>query len=79
MDSDSIILGVAIYQALMPGILKNLFDLFPVDAIRDVPVGLVVTSGSDKHYLVAEYQDIPLLNYLKADVINKYIYYTKGI
>ena len=56
---------------------KNLFDLFPVDTIKDKPVGIIITSGSNNHYLVAEYQLVPILNYLKADVINKYVYVTQ--
>lgn len=77
MESDGIIFGIPIYQASMPGVLKNLFDLLPLDALRDKPVGLIITSGSDKHFLVSEFQIIPVLNYLKADVINKYVYITQ--
>ena len=77
MDADAIVIGTPIYQASIPGSLKNLFDLLPVDAIRDKPVGILVSSGSDKHYLVAQYQLIPVLDYLKADVINKYVYITQ--
>ena len=76
IDADGIIIGTPIYQASIPGSLKNLFDLLPANSIQDKPVGIIVTSGSDKHYLVPEYQLIPVLNYLKADVINKYVYIT---
>ncbi|CCV63630.1 NADH-dependent fmn reductase [Alteracholeplasma palmae J233] len=77
MDSDALIIGTPIYQASIPGVLKNLFDLLPIDSIRNKTVGIVVTAGSHNHYLVAEYQLIPILNYLKTDVINKYVYITQ--
>lgn len=76
MEADAIVIATPVYQASIPGSLKNLFDLLPLDAIRDKTVGILVSSGSDKHYLVAEYQLIPILNYLKANVINKYVYIT---
>lgn len=77
MDADALLIGSPVYQASIPGSLKNLFDLFPVDTIKDKPVGIIITSGSNNHYLVAEYQLVPILNYLKADVINKYVYVTQ--
>lgn len=77
IDADALVIGFPVYQASIPGSLKNLFDLLPIDSIKNKPVGVISTSGSDKHYLVAEYQLIPILNYLKADVINKYVYITQ--
>lgn len=77
MEADAIVIGTPIYQASIPGALKNLFDLLPLDSLRDKPVGILVSSGSDKHYLVAQYQLIPILDYLKADVISKYVYITQ--
>lgn len=74
MDADGIIFGTPIYQASISGSLKNLFDLLPVNAINDKVTGMIITSGSEKHYLVGQNQLIPILDYLKADVINKYVF-----
>lgn len=77
-QTDALVIGMPIYQASLPGSLKNLFDLFPVDLIRNKPVGVVTTSGSNNHYLVPQYQLIPILDYLKADVINKYVFISQS-
>ncbi len=33
-----------------------------------------MTAGSPRHYLVAQQHLIPVLSYLKTDVINKYVF-----
>lgn len=76
MDADAIIVGTPVYQASIPGILKNLFDLLPDTAWLNKAVGIVVTAGSANHYLVAEYQLKPILHYLGAAVLEKYIFIT---
>ncbi len=74
MDADTILLGTPIFQASIPGALKNVFDLLPVDAFQDKVVGLAVTAGSPKHYLVAEQQLRPILTYMKAQVVQSYVF-----
>lgn len=74
IDADAIIIGTPIYQAGIPGILKNVFDLLPSNAILNKTVGIIVTAGSPRYYLVAQSQLIPILHYLKANVISKYVF-----
>lgn len=74
MDADAILIGTPIFQASIPGALKNVFDLLPVNAFRDKVVGMVVTAGSPKHYLVAEQQLRPILAYMKAHVVQGYVF-----
>lgn len=74
IEADAIIIGTPIFQSSIPGVLKNLFDLLPINALQGKTVGIVVTAGSARHYLVAEHQLIPILNYLKTDVISKYVF-----
>lgn len=76
IEADAIIFGTPVYQASISGALKNLFDLLPVDTLLNKVVGIIVTAGSAHHYLMAEHQLIPILNYLKADTIAKYVYIT---
>ena len=59
---------------LFPGVLKNLFDLLPQNALRDKTVSMIMTAGSDKHYLVAEQQLKPILSYMKANVLQTYVF-----
>jgi FMN reductase len=74
MEADAYIIGTPTYQASISGVLKNIFDLLPVDAFNNKVVGIVSTAGSDKHYLMAELQLKPILNYMKALIIPKYVF-----
>lgn len=74
MEADAIVIGTPIFQSSIPGTLKNVFDLLPVNAFRDKVVSIVVTAGSSKHYLVAEQQLKPILAYMKAYVVPTYVF-----
>lgn len=74
MEADAIIIGTPIFQASIPGTLKNIFDLLPEKAFRDKVVSIVVTAGSPKHYLVVEQQLKPILSYMKAQVVPAYVF-----
>lgn len=74
MTADAYIIGSPTYQSSIPGVLKNVFDLLPVDSFKDKVIGIVSTAGSEKHYLVAEYQLKPILQYMKAVVVQKYVF-----
>lgn len=74
MEADAIILGTPIFQASIPATLKNIFDLLPVNAFRDKVVSMLVTAGSSKHYLIAEQQLKPILSYMKAQIVQTYVF-----
>jgi FMN reductase len=74
MEADAIIIGTPVFQASMPATLKNIFDLLPVNAFRDKVVSMLVTAGSPKHYLVAEQQLKPILSYMKAQIVQTYVF-----
>ena len=74
MDADALIIGTPIFQASLPATLKNIFDLLPVQAFRDKVVSMIVTAGSPKHYLVAEQQLKPILAYMKAQMVQTYVF-----
>ncbi len=74
LDADALVLASPIYNASIPGALKNVLDLLPIDSIKDKVVGIIVTAGSDKHYLVAQYHLMPVLDYMKASVLTKYVF-----
>ncbi|MGJ9384695.1 NADPH-dependent FMN reductase [Salipaludibacillus sp. CF4.18] len=74
MEADAIIIGTPIFQASIPAALKNIFDLLPVNAFRDKVVSMLVTAGSPKHYLVADLQLKPILSYMKAQIVQTYVF-----
>ncbi|WP_156291348.1 NADPH-dependent FMN reductase [Oceanobacillus salinisoli] len=74
MDADAIIIGTPIFQASIPATLKNVFDLLPEKAFVDKVVSMIVTAGSPKHYLIAEQQLKPILSYMKAQVVQTYVF-----
>lgn len=74
MEADAIIIGTPVFQASIPGALKNIFDLLPVNAFQDKVVSMLVTAGSSKHYLIAENQLKPILAYMKATIVPTYVF-----
>ncbi|WP_299521719.1 NADPH-dependent FMN reductase [Winogradskyella sp.] len=83
ISADALIFGTPMYRGTYTGILKNLFDLIPNDAILGKPVGLIATGGSDHHYLALEHELKPLLGFFLAIVLPGVVYannqhYTNG-
>lgn len=74
MEANAIIIGTPIFQASIPATLKNIFDLLPQNAFRDKVVSMIVTSGSPRHYLIAEQQLKPILAYMKAQIVQTYVF-----
>lgn len=74
MQADIIFIGFPIFQASIPGTLKNVFDLLPVNAFKDKVIGIIATAGSPKHYLIPETQLKPILGYMKAHIIQTYVF-----
>ncbi|GAB3805805.1 NADPH-dependent FMN reductase [Virgibacillus kimchii] len=74
MEADAIVLGTPIFQASIPATLKNIFDLLPVDGLQDKVVSMLVTAGSAKHYLIPEQQIKPILAYMKAQIVQTYVF-----
>ncbi|WP_233880380.1 NADPH-dependent FMN reductase [Virgibacillus halodenitrificans] len=74
MEADAIIIGTPIFQASIPATLKNIFDLLPINAFREKVVSMLVTAGSAKHYLIAEQQLKPILAYMKAQLVQTYVF-----
>ncbi len=73
-EADMLVIGTPVFQGSITGALKNVFDLLPVDAMRQKPVGLVATGGSQQHYLVIETQLRPILGYFRAFVAPGHVY-----
>jgi len=74
MAADALIIGSPIFQASIPATLKNIFDLLPVNAFLDKVASILITAGSSKHYLIAEHQLKPILAYMKARIVQTYVF-----
>ncbi len=76
LAADVIVIGFPVFQASIPAVLKNLFDLLPIDGLKGKTVSIVSTAGSNRHFLVAEMMLKPILNYMKAHVLSSYVFIT---
>lgn len=76
IDADALIFGTPMYRGTYTGLLKNVFDLIPNDALVGKPVGLIATGGSDHHYLALEHELKPLLGFFLAHAIPGSVYAT---
>ena len=76
-DADALIIGTPMYRGSYTGILKNVFDILPNDALMGKPVGLIATGGSPYHFLALEHELKPLLGFFQAMVIPGYVYVTR--
>lgn len=74
MSADAYIIGTPIFQASIPGTLKNLLDLLPNTVFKNKIVGMLATGGTARHYLVLEQQLKPILSYMGAMLVPKYVF-----
>lgn len=74
MDAEVIFIGTPIFQASIPATLKNIFDLLPQNALQFKTVSMIVTAGSEKHFLIPEVQLKPILSYMKANIVPNYVF-----
>lgn len=74
MDSDVLFVGSPIFQASIPASLKNIFDLLPQNALEFKTVAMLITAGSEKHFLIPEIQLKPILAYMKANIVPNYVF-----
>ena len=66
VEADALIIGTPMYRGSYTGILKNIFDIIPNDALVGKPIGLIATGGSDHHFLAIEHELKPLLGFFLA-------------
>ena len=74
MASDVVFIGSPIFQASIPASLKNVFDLLPQNALEFKTVAMLITAGSEKHFLIPETQLKPILGYMKANIVPNYVF-----
>ncbi len=74
VEADAILVGTPMYRGTYTGLLKNVFDLIPNDALLGKPVGLIATGGSDHHYLAIEHELKPIMGFFLAHVLPGGVY-----
>ena len=72
----AVLIGAPVYRASYPGVLKNLLDLTPVEALQAKPVGIVAMGGSPHHFLGIDFQLRPVLTWFGALVAPTAVYLT---
>jgi len=74
--SDAVAVFSPVYRATAPGVLKNLFDLLPIEALEGKAVG-IVSMGATPHHFLAVSQDLhPILSWFGAFSVPEGIYLT---
>ena len=74
----AVLIAAPVYRASFPGVLKNLLDITPVEALRNKPVGIVAMGGSPHHYLAVDNQMRQVLAWFGALVAPTGVYLTGG-
>ena len=76
--ADAVLIGAPVYRASYPGVLKNLLDIVPVEALQNKPLGIVAMGGSPHHYLAVDIQLRQVLAWFGALVAPTSVYVTGG-
>ena len=63
------LIAAPVYRASFPGVLKNLLDITPVEALQNKPVGIVAMGGSPHHYLAVDNQLRQVLEFFIGRVL----------
>jgi FMN reductase len=74
----AVLIAAPVYRASFPGVLKNLLDIAPVEALHNKPVGILAMGGSPHHYLAVDTQLRAVLAWFGALVAPTAVYLTGG-
>lgn len=77
-DAAAVLIAAPVYRASYPGVLKNLLDTTPVEALQAKPVGIVAMGGSPHHFLGVDWQLREVLTWFGALVAPASVYITGG-
>ena len=72
----AVLIAAPVYRASFPGVLKNLLDIAPVEALQAKPVGIVAMGGSPHHYLGVDWQLREVLTWFGALLAPTSVYLT---
>lgn len=72
--ADGLILVTPTFSASYSGLFKSFLDVVDPESMRDKPVLLAATGGTERHSLVLEHALRPVLSYLHARTVPTAIY-----
>jgi FMN reductase len=72
--ADAVLLATPVYRATFTGVLKNLLDQTPLEALRDKPAGIVAMGATPHHYLGADWQLRAVLAWFGARTLPTSVY-----
>jgi FMN reductase len=72
----AVLIAAPVYRASFPGVLKNLLDILPVEALEGKPVGIVAMGASAHHYLAVDMQLRHVMAWFGALVAPTSVYLT---
>jgi len=78
IGASAVLIAAPVYRASYPGVLKNLLDIAPVEALQGKPVGIVAMGGSAHHFLGVDWQLRQVLGWFGALVAPTAVYLTGG-
>lgn len=78
ITASAVLIAAPVYRASYPGVLKNLLDIAPVEALQAKPVGIVAMGGSPHHFLGVDWQLREVLTWFGALVAPASVYITGG-
>lgn len=76
-NADALIVGSPVYKGTYTGLFKHLFDLIEPKALKDKPIVLSATGGSERHALVLDHGLRPLFAFFSADIVATGVYATE--
>lgn len=76
--ADLLIAASPVYRASYTGLFKHLFDFVHYEALRNRPVLLAATGGSERHALVIDHQLHPLFGFFQANSLPLGVYATES-
>jgi len=74
----AVLIGAPVYRASFPGVLKNLLDITPVEALQNKPVGIAAMGGSPHHFLGVDWQLRQVLTWFGALTTPTSVYLTSS-
>ena len=75
-EASAVAIASPVYRASYPGVLKNLVDLLPVEALAGKPVGILAMGATAHHYLGVDTQLRAVLAWFGALVAPTSVYLT---
>jgi NAD(P)H-dependent FMN reductase len=72
--ADGFVFGSPIYRATYTGVLKNFFDLMPVEAMLGKVAALVATGASLHHFLALDFTFRPIMTFFNMHTVPGALY-----